>query len=1344
MILYFADRKLNIIGQVSTNLPKGLTVYDDLKTEDIESGVASFECRIPYDKKTRKEVENFTAVGNYILRSNGDENEFYTIIDSESNTRDKEVYVYAEDAGLDLLNEVFGDYAADKAYPISHYVNMFIYDTGFEIGLNEIPNLTRKLSWEGEATATERIASAATQFDGCEISYSFKVENLTITHKYINIHKQRGKDAGVQLRLNKEVDRIITKQSIANLATAFYCKGGTPEDENTEDNIEPVPITLNGYKYDDGDFYVDGGYLKSRKAVQKWSRYIWNKEPNKVADEGHIVKLYEYDTLSQSELCAHAVTELKKASQIEVNYEVDINRLPKGVKIGDRVNIIDDEIGLYVSARILMFETSVVDQEQKATIGEYLIKSDGIAQKVEDMAAEFAKLSVSAQRAKKIAQTAQKAAETANTQAQTALQSAQEAQTQASEAKQASETATQSAEEATQKANEAKQAVEGVQQDVADMEQTIADAEAAAEQARQAAETAQTKAEEAHTAAVNAGQQAQTAEQKANEATEKANEAIEKGNTAENTAQQAQQQAVDASTTALAAKQDAEKAQEDIDALGEGLTTLEETMTADYARKSELTESEAHLQAQITKNAAEIKTTVAKVQVIDETTNDAAIKAQAAYYNAQQAQEEAQAAQLVADEAQATADEAQQAYENAQAQADIAKTAADTAQSVLDEANAELAEAEADLATIQGRADATEAEIADAQARVEDAQNAATLAQADAEQAIATATEAQQAADDALAEAEQAQIVAQTANAQATIAQKAVEAVSGSATAEATRIANEAKEAATNAQATADNALAEAEQAQQAADDALVDALEAQEKAEAADALAEQKEADLKTAQENLAEVLAKAEATEEEIAEAQALVDEAQAAADKALQDATSAQKSALEAKRNAETAQSAADNAQAKADEAQQAADDAQAAADKAQEDVDALAVRVTKTETDIQQTSEQIALLATKEEVTQTLGGYYTKDESDANLTVKANEINASVTQKIAEIEVGGRNLLENSALSQNLDKWETIGAEITEIDGVQCAYIACVLEDAKYVRQNVVDKIDAIDREQQYVYSVDIRLDNFIKGTTSPYIAIYFSGQYTKEDGAIGYANATTVSGNPLIAPHNGAGWVRLEWVLTFPYEFTILNCSIYAKDVAGDLYFKNAKLEKGNKATDWTPAPEDVDADIAETSSTLHAEIVEQTTQILVECDKMLFTALESYVANGDYESFKESIQSQLEILTDNITMTFTQTQEALNAVNEDLQEKFNQVTTYFTFDIDGLIIGKTDNPYKMVLSNERYSMTVNDEEVMYIDAVTKMAYFPKLTITDAFVLLGYEWKHGEVDGLVIVDWIGGV
>ena len=189
MIAYFADRKFNIIGQASTQLPAGILIKDDLKSEDVETGIAIFDGYVQYTAETREQVENFTAVGNYILRKNGDECEFYTIIESEANTKNQEVYVYAEDAGLDLINEVVGAYEADKAYKISYYIEKFAYDSGFEIGINEAASLTRKLSWDGEATVTERLASVATQFD-CEISYSFDVKGLEVTHKYELRHRQ--------------------------------------------------------------------------------------------------------------------------------------------------------------------------------------------------------------------------------------------------------------------------------------------------------------------------------------------------------------------------------------------------------------------------------------------------------------------------------------------------------------------------------------------------------------------------------------------------------------------------------------------------------------------------------------------------------------------------------------------------------------------------------------------------------------------------------------------------------------------------------------------------------------------------------------------------------------------------------------------------------------------------------------------------------------------------------------------------------------------------------------------------------------------------------------------------
>ena len=380
MILYFADRHMNVLGQASTELPKGLYISDDLKTEEVEAGVATLEFTLNYTASTRNDAKQYGSVGNYILRKNGDEQEFYTIITSEENIFKQEVEIYAEDAGMDLLNETVGEYKADKAYPASYYVEKFSDDSGFEIGINEVSNYNRKLSWEGETTASERILSVATQFDA-EVSYTFEIDRLKIKHKYINLHKKRGVDQGRELRINREVKNIIVKSSVEDLATALSVTGGYPEDSET-------PINLKGYKYDDGDIYLSGSTIYSRSAVAKWSRYLSEKENG----TGHIVQTYTYDTLSQSELCNRAVSKLKKIYDAAVSYEVELAYLPDGIKIGDTVNIVDDAGELYLSARIMKLESSICNDEYTATLGEYKLKSSGISEKMESLAAQFEKL----------------------------------------------------------------------------------------------------------------------------------------------------------------------------------------------------------------------------------------------------------------------------------------------------------------------------------------------------------------------------------------------------------------------------------------------------------------------------------------------------------------------------------------------------------------------------------------------------------------------------------------------------------------------------------------------------------------------------------------------------------------------------------------------------------------------------------------------------------------------------------------------------------------------------------------------------------------------------------------
>lgn len=393
MIIYFADRAMNILGSASTGLPKGLMITNDKKTEEISEGVAIFECNLDYnfvnpdeDEEQEVDVKKLAAVGNFILKQGADssEVEVYMIIDSTIDPIQKDASIYAEDAGLDLLNEVVGKYAADKAYNIAYYINKFAYDSGFEIGINEVSNLTRKLSWDGEDTATKRLLSVATQFDNAEIGFSFKVENMAVTGKYINVYKKRGNDSGVTLTIGKEVSGFRIKSSIADLATAYRCTGGTPEGSEN-------PITLNGYKYDDGDFYVEGSYVKSRKALEKWSRYQIKTEKNK-NDVGHIVKSFTYDTTSKSELCNRAVSSLKKICDEAVTYEVELLYLPDGVKVGDTVSIVDDDDNIYLTARLLKLEMSESNDTKEAELGDYVRQGSGIDAKVMELAERFEKI----------------------------------------------------------------------------------------------------------------------------------------------------------------------------------------------------------------------------------------------------------------------------------------------------------------------------------------------------------------------------------------------------------------------------------------------------------------------------------------------------------------------------------------------------------------------------------------------------------------------------------------------------------------------------------------------------------------------------------------------------------------------------------------------------------------------------------------------------------------------------------------------------------------------------------------------------------------------------------------
>lgn len=388
MIIYFADRDLEILGHASTTLPAGYRISDDLTVESVETGVNTFQCVISYTDETRAELEDAVQVGMFILKQSdtGDADNIYDslyqILETEFDTKSQEITLYAEDAGLELINTICP--SATLTGNIEYMMRYFL-PSDWLLNFEDVPDTTRTYTWDGESTATERLMSVANLFD-CEIYYSFFIDRLQVDAKVVNVTEKRGNQEAIpQLRLNYDLDRIYTKKSIADLVTAFNVKGGTPEGSET-------PINLKGYSYSytdpaTGDVYsVDTatGQMRNTTAMARWSSVI--------DEDGLWIGSYEFDTTDQAVLAGQARAQLQRESKVAANYEVDFARLPEDISIGDRINIIDEQGELYLEARLLQIETCVAEDTKTAIIGEYILRDSGISAKVAQLASDFANL----------------------------------------------------------------------------------------------------------------------------------------------------------------------------------------------------------------------------------------------------------------------------------------------------------------------------------------------------------------------------------------------------------------------------------------------------------------------------------------------------------------------------------------------------------------------------------------------------------------------------------------------------------------------------------------------------------------------------------------------------------------------------------------------------------------------------------------------------------------------------------------------------------------------------------------------------------------------------------------
>lgn len=136
------------------------------------------------------------------------------------------------------------------------------------------------------------------------------------------------------------------------------------------------------------------------------------------------------------------------------------------------------------------------------------------------------------------------------------------------------------------------------------------------------------------------------------------------------------------------------------------------------------------------------------------------------------------------------------------------------------------------------------------------------------------------------------------------------------------------------------------------------------------------------------------------------------------------------------------------------------------------------------------------------------------------------------------------------------------------------------------------------------------------------------------------------------------------------------------------FIYHPQLEIGNVATDWTPAPEDVNQSISDAANNVREEITEQNTSIINTCSSIILSALESYVETSNYDEFKSMVETQLSIMAGEITMNFASTTGRIDDVNSGLQSEVSKWNKYITFTEDGINISAGKNAMSIRIDND--------------------------------------------------------
>ncbi len=321
--------------------------------------------------------------------------------------------------------------------------------------------------------------------------------------------------------------------------------------------------------------------------------------------------------------------------------------------------------------------------------------------------------------------------------------------------------------------------------------------------------------------------------------------------------------------------------------------------------------------------------------------------------------------------------------------------------------------------------------------------------------------------------------------------------------------------------------------------------------------------------------------------------------------------------------------------------------------------------------------------------------------------------SVGSSIDGIEIGGRNLLLNGKGNKKagfFKNFTTVTDEYSEFT---------LTSKKEYVNIDIEGGFLLGCRDytvgEQVTWSYDIMYTawDFPSGT---YHNEFWMGQrYTNAlsgETATGAWTMVTAHELPVVGKYGCElnKWFHVKKTLTIPkqassnvrtsavIQFYNSNANVAASFTAR---LKNVKLERGNVATDWTPAPEDL-----ATSDDLNDKLTqfreETASNIDQTAEAIKSTVYDNVYLKGDIDTLISSVNTEVTQTKDSWQVTFNQFQQTLNGITDSTDAQFDEIKKYIRFEDGNILLGNSTSPLILKLRNDRIQFLQNGYEVAYI------------------------------------------